>query len=106
VSDRYRVVRVGQRADPVEAGLVALGHAFVLAEVLVPGRDHELLGIRPGSLASRQARHEVAPARRRLNLVCSRTVTSSLSFPGWARYCTGPAGFAGVCEFFGLAATS
>jgi hypothetical protein len=37
------VGRVGRLADPVEPALVALGHAFVLAEVLVPGRDDELL---------------------------------------------------------------
>jgi hypothetical protein len=59
VGDGHRVGWVGHLADLVQPVLVALGRAFVLAEVLVPGRDDEPLenparvaGVLPGAPGS------------------------------------------------------
>lgn len=76
VGDDDGVVRVGQLADALQMRLFALGHALVLAEVVVPGSDDELLEHPAGSLASCQARQEIAPVRRRLSFVFCRAVIS------------------------------
>src|SRR5580704_15439996 len=77
VGDDDGAVRVGQLADALQVRLFALGHALVLAEVVVPGSDNELLkhpigvarvvpgppGDRAGAPAAAMARATDSPAR-------------------------------------------
>ena len=72
MGDGRRMRRVGQGADGVEAVLVADGDPLVLAQVLVPGGDDELLddpvrvggvlpdppGARPGAAPAEPGRLE------------------------------------------------
>src|ERR1700735_816657 len=43
VGDRRRPLRIGHRTDAIEALLVTGGDPLVLAHVVLPGRDNELL---------------------------------------------------------------
>ena len=76
MGDDDGVVRVGQLADALPMRLFALGHALVLAEVVVPGSDDELLEHPAGVARVVPGPQEIAPVRRRLSFVFCRAVIS------------------------------
>jgi hypothetical protein len=104
VGDGDGVVRVGQLADALQMRLFALGHALVLAEVVVPESDDEFLeypagvarvvpgppGDRAGAPAAAMVRVTDSPARTAIRPMMALPTVPPPGRPSGRTTCRGP----------------